>query len=299
MTYFSVFLDCLWDTVLDTLKLLPILFLTYLIMEAIEHKAGERTLSFIRSARGWGPLAGGVLGILPQCGIAGGAANLYATNVISVGTFVAVIMATSDEMLPILISDGSAADILRFVLFKLFYGIAAGFLVDGALRVRRAALRRRGIPPQSDENEISSVCEREGCDCDEHGIFRSALHHTAHVTLLLFLVSLAISCLVAFIGKERISTLPISAPGIGELIAGVIGLIPNCSVSVMLTEFYLEGVIGAGPMMAGLLVNGGVGLLVLYRTNKGRKYLAQNLIVTGIIFVLGILGGLAASAIFR
>lgn len=299
MNFFSTLLDCLLDTVIDTLKLLPVLFITYLIMEAIEHKAGERTLSFIRSARGWGPLAGGALGILPQCGIAGGAANLYATNVISAGTFIAVIMATSDEMLPILISDGSASDILRFILFKLCFGIAAGFAVDGLLHLRRALRLRRGIASESDENEISSVCEREGCDCDEHGIFRSALHHTLHVTLLLFLVSFVISCLVSFIGKERISELPINAPVIGEAIAGIIGLIPNCSISVMLTEFYLEDVIGAGQMMAGLLVNGGVGLLVLYRTNKGKKYVKQNLAVTGVILLLGVAGGLLASLLFR
>lgn len=297
MDFFATFLDCLLDTVIDTLKLLPILFLTYLLMEAVEHKAGEKTLAFIRSARGWGPLAGGALGIIPQCGIAGGAANLYATNVITVGTFLAVMLATSDEMLPILLSDGSFSDILRFLLFKLVYGIAAGFAVDGAARARRALLRRRGIAPRGDENEISSVCEREGCDCDEHGIFRSALHHTLHVTVLLFVVSLVISCLVTFIGKERIAALPIHAPVLGELIAGLIGLIPNCSISVMLTEFYLEGVIDAGQMMAGLLVNGGVGLLVLYRTNKGRPYLGQNLAVTGILLFLGVAGGLIASVI--
>lgn len=296
MPVLTTILDCTLDTLLDTLKLLPLLFLTYLLMEALEHRAGERTLSFIRSARGWGPLAGGALGVLPQCGIASGAANLYATGVISLGTFAAVMMATSDEMLPILLSDGSVSDVLRFVLFKLVFGIAAGFAVDGTLRLI-AALRKKKTDARN--ADISSVCEREGCDCEGHGIFRSALHHTLHVTILLFIVSLILSCLVAFVGRERIAALPINAPVLGEVISALLGLIPNCSVSVLLTRFYLDGVIGAGQMMSGLLVNGGVGLLVLYRTNKGREHLAQNLAVTAALLILGILGGLLASLIFH
>ena len=323
----EIFIDCLKDTALDTLKLLPVLFLTYLLMELLEHKAGEKTIAAIRSARGYGPLAGGILGVIPQCGIAGGAAGLYSTGVITAGTFIAVMLATSDEMLPVLISAGEVGALLKFIAFKLIYGIAAGFAIDGVMRLIRRRKdsihshghehkRRTGIDHDSDHGEcqddgdehseghdhcnehgICSVCVREGCHC-EQGIFRSALHHTVQVTITIFIVSLLIACCVGYIGEERIRALPVNMPIWGEIISGIIGLIPNCSVSVMLTGFYLDGVIGAGPLMAGLLVNGGVGLLVLFRTNRGRDRLRQNLYVVASLLAVGILGGMLAHLIF-
>lgn len=314
--------DCLTDTFIDTLKLLPILFLTYLLMEYLEHKAGDRTVAAIRSARKCGPLAGGLLGVVPQCGIAGGAASLYATRVITAGTFIAVMLATSDEMLPLMIAAGNVADLLQFILFKVIYGIAAGFALDGLISLidKRQKekknvgenvhhIHHHGCEHDHDHDNaeghddcngdgICSVCVRDGCHC-EHGVFRSALHHTVQVTLMIFAVSLVISCAVAFIGEERISALPVNTTVAGEIIAGLIGLIPNCSVSVMLTGFYTDGVIGAGPLMAGLLVNGGVGLLVLFRTNRGKKYLKQNLSVVSVLYLAGVVGGIIAELIFR
>lgn len=317
----DIILDCLTDTLIDTLKLLPILFLTYLLMEYLEHKAGDKTIAAIRSARKCGPLAGGLLGAIPQCGIAGGAASLYTTRVITAGTFIAVMLATSDEMLPLMIASGNVADLLKFLTFKVVYGIAAGFAVDGLISLisKRRKEKLNGAEDahhihhhgcehdhehdnaeghdDCKEDGICSVCVRDGCHC-EHGVFRSALHHTVQVILMIFAVSLVISCAVSFIGKERIGALPVNTTVVGEIIAGLIGLVPNCSVSVMLTGFYTDNIIGAGPLMAGLLVNGGVGLLVLFRTNRGKKYIKQNLCIVGALLVIGIAGGLLAELIF-
>ena len=184
-------LDTLLETIIDTAKLLPILFITYLIMEALEHYASERTFTLIKKGRGAGPLLGGLLGIVPQCGFAGGAASLYAGGAVTLGTLIAVFIATSDEMLPILISEGSGAMIWRFVIFKLVAAVISGLTVDIILR---AARRGRGKSPYGEVN-IGAVCERDGCDCgdDEHGgIFMPALRHTLKITAVIFAVYLAI-----------------------------------------------------------------------------------------------------------
>ena len=287
-------LDTLLETIIDTAKLLPILFITYLIMEALEHYASERTFTLIKKGRGAGPLLGGLLGIVPQCGFAGGAASLYAGGAVTLGTLIAVFIATSDEMLPILISEGSGAMIWRFVGFKLVAAVISGFTVDIILR---AARRGRGQSPDGEVN-IGAVCERDGCDCgeDEHGgIFMPALRHTLKITAVIFAVSLAIGIVFCFVGEEELARLPINVPVLGEALAALFGLIPNCSVSVLLTKLYLGGVIGAGPMLAGLCANGGVGLLVLFRMNGSLK---KNISVTALMWALGIFWGVVARIIF-
>lgn len=290
----ELFLEVLLDTLLDSAKLLPILFLTYLIMETVEHYSGERTMNFIRRSRGWGPFAGALLGVVPQCGIAGGAANLYTARVISVGTFISVMLATSDEMLPILISSGAGTQIFKIVAYKVIFSMAAGFVVD--LSMRLASGRRADCDSGDDEINIHGVCECEGCHCG-HGILKPAVTHTVKVGLLIFVISLVIGLLVEIVGSERIAALPINTPIIGEIIAAVLGLIPSCSISVMLTDFYLDGIIGIGPMMSGLLVNGGIGLLVLFRMNHGKKYLFGNFAVTAALVLLGFSGGVIASLV--
>ncbi len=286
----ELLIDALVDTIIDTAKLLPILFLTYLIMEALEHYAGERTYALIKKGSGAGPLLGGLLGIVPQCGFAGGAASLYAGGAVTLGTLMAVFIATSDEMLPIFISEGGGAAIWRFVLFKLAAAVISGMVIDLAVR---AARRVKGRSTDIEVN-IGAVCERDGCDCaeSEHGgIFLPALWHTLKTGAVIFAVSLAIGIVFCFVGEEELARLPINVPVLGEALSALFGLIPNCSVSVLLTKLYLGGVIGAGPMLAGLCANGGVGLLVLFRMNSNVK---KNIAITALLWGLGALWGVVA-----
>ena len=247
------------DGIIDTLKLIPFLFLTYLLMEYIEHKAESGAEKFMRRAGAFGPLVGGVLGAVPQCGFSAAAANFYAGRVITVGTLVAVFLSTSDEMLPILIgTDMPIIPVLLIVLYKIAVGVAVGFAVDGVLR-----LLHRG-----DEHiNIDAICDEDNCHC-ERGILHSAIHHTITITIFVFLVTVAINSLIFFIGEEALGNLLYDKPFISHVIAAVIGLVPNCASSVVLATLCSQGVITVGTMISGLFAGAGVGLLVLFKVNK-------------------------------
>ncbi len=280
---FEAVVDALLDALIDTAKLLPILFITYLAMEALEHYAGDRTYAWIRKARGAGPLLGGLIGLIPQCGFAGGAAGLYSAGAISIGTLASVFIATSDEMLPILISAGASSKLLWLLLYKFAAAVITGFAVDGILRLCKK---------RQPEVNVGAVCARDGCDCDEDehgGILLPALRHTMKIGLLILAASALLGILFCFVGADELARLPINVPVLGEAIAALFGLIPNCSVSVLLTKLYAGGVISAAPMIAGLCANGGVGLLVLYRLCGDKK---RNIAFTALLWLSGIIFGI-------
>ena len=277
--------EVLWHGFLDTLKLVPFLFLTYLLMEFIEHRAADKTRAFMKSAGRLGPLAGGALGAVPQCGFSAAAANLYTGRVISLGTLIAVFLSTSDEMLPILISGNvKLGTVLMILAYKAVVGIAIGFAIDLVLK-----LMHKG----GEEINIDEICDNDNCHC-ERGILQSALHHTATITLFVFIITLAINATIFFIGDENLSALLYDKPVIGHLVAAVFGLIPNCATSVALTTFATKGLITTGTMMSGLLSGAGVGVLVLFRMNK---HIKENLLVIGILVLSGVLFGLLADII--
>ncbi len=271
---------------IETLKIIPFLFLTYLLMEFIEHKAGDRTERFMRRAGVFAPIVGGALGAVPQCGFSAAASNLYAGRIISMGTIVAVFLSTSDEMLPIMISGniplGSVALVL---LYKACVGIAVGMAVDLVMR-----LMRRG----GEKINIDAICDEDNCHC-ERGIWYSALHHSLTISLFLLLITFAINALVFFIGEDNLGAIMYNKPFISHLIAAVFGLIPNCAASVVLTKLCTSGIITVGTMMSGLFSGAGVGLLVLFRVNKKIK---ENLIVVGILVGVGLIFGLLGDLIF-
>ena len=273
-------LDAIWDGTLDTLKLIPFLFITYLVMEWVEHRTSDHTKTAIRKAGRLGPLVGGILGVIPQCGFSAAAASLYAGKVITAGTLIAVFLSTSDEMLPILLSERAGIGFIAKVLIvKALYGVIAGFLVD--FLFRKLNERRIGVG-------IHGICTQEHCHC-EKGIVRSALKHTVSITFFILLISIALNILLAVVGTENLSNLVLNQPVIGEVLAGLIGLIPNCAASIALTQLYLEGVMSAGAMVSGLMVGAGVGLLVLFRTNRHTR---QNIQLTILLYILGVAGGL-------
>lgn len=255
-------IDVILDTLLDTAKLLPFLYLTYLLMEFLEHKSGDSAGKLLKRSGRIGPLLGGALGVVPQCGFSAAASGLYAGRLITVGTLLAVYLSTSDEMLPILISNGVSVWFLLAILgCKLVIGVVAGFAVDLIFR-----LFRKGGAEQT-EPQIEELCEREHCHCSDHFAL-SALKHTLRIAGFLLLITFLLNTAVHWIGEDKLAGLVLDRPVLGNLLAAAVGLIPNCASSVVLTELYLSGVISIGSMFSGLLVNAGVGLLVLFRNNR-------------------------------
>lgn len=273
-SFFAMAWEVLADALLDTAKLLPFLFLTYLFMEFLEHKAGERLKAAVGRAGRVGPLAGAALGLIPQCGFSAVAAGLYSARVITLGTLLAVFLATSDEMLPVLL--GSAVPARRvFLLLGIKFSVAvlAGFAAD--------LLFRHQDPPH-----VTDLCEEEHCHC-EKGIFRSALHHTLHIILFVFIINLVLGAVLSAVGEERIAAVVGGLPVLREFLGALIGLIPNCAASVALASLYAAGVVPVGVLLAGLLPGAGAGILVLARTNHPKRQtvlilLALLLVGTGV-----------------
>lgn len=269
------------DAAIDSIKLLPFLFLTYLAMELLEHHTGEHTNQTIQKAGKVGPAVGSILGVVPQCGFSAAASSLYAGRVITLGTLIAVFMSTSDEMLPIFISEAvPVGRVLKILLFKVVVACITGFLVDLIL-VRKLHFGKEHM-------DIHVVCEEEHCHCED-GVFVSAAKHTFKITLFIFLISVAINLVMLTVGTDTVKNLLGAVPVVGELIAGLVGLIPNCAASVVITQLYLQGMIGAGPMMSGLLVSAGVGILILCRLNRHTK---ENLKIIAVLLVSGVVWGM-------
>ena len=271
--------------IIDTLKPAVFLFLTYLLMEFIEHKASDKTARLMHRAGALGPVIGGALGAIPQCGFSAAAANLYTGRVITLGTIIAVFISTSDEMLPILLSgDVEITRILSIIVYKIIAGIIAGLAVDLVLRLLG---RRR------EEINIDEICEGDECHC-ERGIFYSALHHTLTVSLLILAVTLVINTAVFFFGEDAISRYAFDIPVLSHVTAALLGLVPGCATSVALTKLGISGFITSGAMISGLSSGAGVGLIVLFRMNRRVK---DNLLIALLLVALGTVFGLVADLI--
>ena len=273
-------LEIIEETLVDGVKLLPFLFITYLIMEYIEHKTSEKAKDTIKKSGKFGPLIGSILGAFPQCGFSVAATNLYAARVITLGTLISVYLSTSDEMIPIFISEGaSITTLIKILGIKILIGMIAGFIIDLILRLRKK---------DNEEERIIDLCEKEHCHCD-HGIVKSALKHTINIFLFVLLITFVINIIIHLVGEETIGNFVKSNVILGPIFGGIIGLIPNCAASVILTQLYLENVIPAATMISGLLVGAGVGLIVLFKMNKGIK---QNLKITGLLYTIGVVSGI-------
>ncbi len=273
-------LEVLQETVIDSIKILPFLFITYLIMEYIEHKTSEKSKEVIKKSGKFGPIIGSVLGIFPQCGFSVSATNLYAARVITLGTLIAVYLSTSDEMLPIFISEAvSTITILKILGIKLLIGIIAGFIIDFVLKIKNKN--------KQEEEKIVDLCEKEHCHC-EHGIIKSSFIHTLHIFIFILIITLIINIVIYFIGEEQIAQFLQYNPILGPIIAGIVGLIPNCAASVILTQLYVQNVITVATMISGLLVGTGVGIAILFKVNKGIK---NNIKIVSLLYIIGVLSG--------
>lgn len=266
------------EFVQETLLLLPFLFVTYLALEAIEAKAGSALESFLERARSIGPAAGALAGAIPQCGVSAAAASFYAGGVITVGTLVAVFLSTSDELIPVLISSRApTALMMKIVGIKIVCALGVGFLVNGILSFLRHIRR---------EVSVHELCEHSRCGCHEHrGILVPALIHTAEIFLFIVIISGAIEICMQCFGENCLESLRLNRPFFGELAAGALGLIPNCAVSVAGAKLYLSGAMSSAALMASSFTGSGLGLLVLFRTNRNMR---ENLAILLIVYVVGV-----------
>lgn len=269
--------DVISDTIIDGAKLVPFLFLTYLAMEYLEHRTGGQAQRLVQRAGKMGPLIGGVLGVIPQCGFSAAASNLYAGRVVSLGTLLAIYLSTSDEMLPVLISEQAPTGlILRILSGKVFIGVLAGFVIDLACSGKQ------------EQPHIHNICEQEHCHCEE-GILRSAARHTLKITVFILLVTFILNLILHFVGEDVLAGMVLNRPALGSLLSGIVGLIPNCASSVVITQLYLQGAMSAGAMMSGLLAGSGVGVAVLFRVNHDRR---ENLRVAALLYLIGVMSGI-------
>ena len=272
--------DCLMDGLIDTLKLMPYLLVTFLILEFIEHKLSKKNQEKLLKEKKYGPIAGGLLGALPQCGFSAMASELFSSRVITAGTLVAVFLSTSDEMLPIMISEN--VDILvliKIIIFKVIVGIIVGFIVDLLYKSKKC----------KHVHHIDKMCEDEHCHCDKEGIIISSVKHTIKISLFILIVNLLINIIIFKVGEDNLSNVLLHKNILTYFGAALIGLIPNCAGSVIMTELYLSNLITIGNLLAGLLAGSGLGILLLFRTNKNLK---ENILITAIVYFVGVCLGI-------
>jgi hypothetical protein len=272
-------LDCLLDGLLDTLKLLPYLLVTFILLEFLEHKLTKKNEKILTKAKKGGPILGGLLGALPQCGFSSMAANLFSSRVITMGTLVAVFLSTSDEMLPIMISEKiNILLVLKIIGFKALAGIIIGFIIDLIYRKKK-----------QEHEHIHDLCEDEHCDCEHDGILLASIKHTLKIGLFILIANLLINLVIFKVGEDRLGSILLHHNVLSYFLASLVGLIPNCAGSVVITELYLSKLISVGTMLSGLLTGSGIGILLLFRTNKNLK---ENLSILGIIYFIGVILGL-------
>lgn len=271
-------LDIIIDTLLDSLKILPFLFVAFYIMEYIEHKFSDKSKEIVLKSGRFGPILGSILGAFPQCGFSVAATNFYATRIITVGTLVAIYLSTSDEMLPIMLGKGvDASVIIKIIALKVVIGMLCGLVIDFIL-----------FKNKREEEHIHDFCDDEHCGC-EHSLLFSTVKHTLNIILFIFVSSFILNIVMHYLGEDVIRNIFMSDKLFGPLLASLIGLIPNCGASVIITELYLSSNITFGSAMAGLLTGSGVALLVLFKTNKNVK---ENMLILLTIYALGALSGI-------
>lgn len=277
-------LHSLEHTFLDSIKLLPFLFIAFLIIELIEHKLSDKTKKVISKSGKFGPILGSLLGLIPQCGFSVLATNLYITRIVSLGTLISIYLSTSDEMLVILLSkNASISTIIPLLAVKFFVGMISGFIIDFILRNKKK------------KSETYSICEDEHCGCEhEENLFKSSFIHTIKTFIFIFIVTFIITLLFELFGEEHLSKILLKDTLLSPFITSLIGLIPNCASSVILTELYLSGAINFASIISGLLTGSGVAILVLFKTNKNLK---ENFSILGLVYFIGVLTGIIITII--
>ena len=277
----------------DSAKMLPFLFAAYLLIEFIERRQGERIERALAGGGRWGFAVGALLGCAPQCGFSAMAANFYGSRVISLGALMAVFIATSDEAVPLLLAVPERwGDLTVLLAFKVVLGAAVGAVLDLALRRRLPASMRGGYTGHADEVD----CHEEHSDAEgnEKPIWQAALRHTLEIFVFIFAFSLVFGMIVEGVGEDVFAEMLGGMGFFQPVVAALVGLIPNCAASVLLTQLYVEGALRFSSLVAGLCTGAGVGLAVLWRANPSWK---QNLFITGLTWAAGAFVGVAMQVI--
>ena len=266
------------DTLLDCAKMLPFLFFAFLLLEAIEHHASEKISKKLASSGKAGPVIGAVLGCIPQCGFSVFSANLFSNGVITIGTLIAVFLATSDEAILIMLTyPDRKFEILKLIISKVIIAVIFGYVVD-------FISKKRPIP----EKRIEDHCHSCGCHDEHGGILKPAVHHTLKISGFLLLIVFILNLMVETIGIDGLSRLMLNNSVLQPFIAGIIGLIPNCAASILLTELYLKGAISFASVISGLCTGAGAGLIVLFKENRPQK---ENFKIVGILYAIAVISG--------
>ena len=297
-------LDVVIDALKDTAELIPFLFATYVVISLLDLFASDKTTAAIQRAGHAGPLIGGVLGVVPQCGFSAMGASLYADRIVSLGTFVAVILSTSDEMLPLLLAEHVEVGLLaRILVTKAVLGVILGFAIDLVLRVVLGRTSLAGVDEsdageeQDEDVEFDPSAYSCDCGCGEPltrgqiawWVVVNSAYRTFQVVVFIFVVSVLLNALIALVGEDALASFLSGNAVVATLVSGLVGLVPNCAASVVLTQLYIDGVLGFAPMIAGTLVAGGAGYLVLFRMNGNMR---ENAAIVGIVYALGVCVGL-------
>ena len=268
------------DGLFDTLKLLPYLFVAFLLLEFMEHKMSKRSEKILSKNKKYGPFVGGLLGSLPQCGFSTMAAQMFSNRVITIGTLIAVFLSTSDEMLPIMISEHvNISIILKIIAFKVFVGIVVGFVIDIFIRNKDSEI----------QTHIHDMCHDDNCSCNKDGVVLSSIKHSIKIGLFILVFNIFINIIIYYIGEDNLSNLLLNKNIFTYFVSSIIGLIPNCASSVIITKLYLSDFITIGHLLAGLLPGSGLGILLLFKTNKNIR---ENILVLSIIYFVGVVLGI-------
>lgn len=273
--------DILADVIHDALPMIPFLFFTYLLMEYLEHKSNERFQHRLQQAKRLGPVIGGILGIIPQCGFSVLASGLYMNRAITLGTLLAVLISTSDEAIPILVAHPKQINVLvQVILVKLIIAILVGYLVDGLLKTHR-------LKEKHPLHDIHAECERE--QEEHHSIWYIAALRTLKIFIFVFIVNFALSVFIYYIGESTLKSILVQGSILQPVLAAFAGFIPNCAASVILAQLYLDGVLSFGALTAGLITSAGLGLLVLLRMYDNKRDILR---IFGILFLSAVISGI-------
>lgn len=302
----QIFLSALSDAALDTLKVLPILYLAYLLVAYFSHEKSKKFTNFLNKSKKAGPLVGAFLGCVPQCGFSSVMSDLYARRSITLGMLIAVFIATSDEAIPILIANPNfTVDLLIMIGLKIAFAIAFGYLVDITLNLfeRKRIKKQLTQISEHDLEHTHDYCMCNGHSdtkehCHEENIFLDALHHSVSIALYIFVATLLINIIVKYVGMEALTSWFGGNVYIQILLAGLIGLIPNCAASVFLVELYINGGIAFSAMFAGLSVGAGVGIIILFTKNVGKHKIWQNIAILSMLYIFGVASGMIVSLFY-
>lgn len=267
--------DIIIDTLLDVIKLIPFLFIAFLLIELFEHKFSKKSIKIVEKSGKFGVILGSILGAIPQCGFSVMATNLYVTRIISLGTLISIYLSTSDEMLPILISEKVSINIIvKILLIKVFIGLISGFIIDLIFKNKN--------------KKDYSICKEDNCHCKDN-IILSSIKHTFNIIIFILIVNFILNICFNYLGNDYLSKILLKDNFLAPFISSLIGLIPNCASSVILTELYINNAINFGSLISGLLTGSGVAILVLFKTNKNLK---ENFKIVSVLYLIGVTVGI-------